>query len=588
MNRLLATLVEANTPRYNPDIVNGLACMYVPYAAQWLHEIFQSASKSFPKGLSYDGYSRCTPYEEYYEATKPRNNKRVFDMAESNIYLVKFKFSFEEEGGERKELPDRFMYLPYVEEAGILRLSGTMIHINAVLADKVVSPGTNSIFVRLIRDKLTFRHIGHSVMVGGSRETFNVVYSSIYRKPSKERSAPVTTGAQSSIAHYLFARYGFTETFRKYAGFVPVVGQYRSDQVFAPNTIICRSGYFGLHTRPSSFMGQHYTPSDLYLEIPQEHWNSATASLVAGFFYVVDHFPDRVKKERVDDTFLWSVLLGAIIFSGVYSEAKLFDNIREHFASLDDYLDVIIINKLKEIDWHVENFYDLIAKIMTDFPIVLLANQIDSNSMFNKNLEILYYMLAEIAFKIFKVNYQLRKAKAKKPLSHRTVSEAFNKIMTARSIFNLQKNKMISENVSYCGDHKYPKLTSKIVEQEAGSSKFRKKAKRQVLTENNHIHASMVEAGSASFLSKSNPMPNTKINPYVGFDPLTGTLISNPRFKDALEQLQAMLTKTTSANHEELEMFGTPDDIGFEIEPDAEIDDEETEMVEVDVDQESD
>jgi len=590
LNRLFAELVERHTPRYNPDVMNGLACLYVPLAQEWLDGIFRSAAKSFPKGLTYDGCERCTPYEEYAYATRLHGNKRTFDLAESDLFLLKLKFSFEDDEGHKEALPFRYMYMPFVNEADIFRISGTMYHVTGVLSDKVISPGMNSIFVRLIRDRLTFRHIGHSVMVGNRRETFNVVWSGIYRKPTKERSAPVTTQANSSIAHYLFARYGFTETFRKYAGFVPTVGHYSPGQTFSPNTIVCRSSYYGTHSKPNTFIQFKYQSSDLYLEIPEKHWNSATASLVAGFFYVVDHFPDRFVANRLDSTFLWSILLGNIIFSGVYSEAKLFESIDEHFKSLDDYLDIIVHDKLREIGWNVENFYDLIAKIMIDFPNLLLGGQINVNSMFNKTVEILYYMLAEIAFKIFKVNYQLRKSRSKKPLTIRSVTEAFNKIMTPRTIFRITKDKMIVETVSYCGDHKYFKLTSKITEQESGSSRYRRKSKRVTLNESNHIDASMVEGGNVLFLSKSNPMPNTRINPYVTIDRKTGTLLPNPEFTDVLANLQSMLTRTNNFNPEDLSLSEEEFDVEKpEDEPDDDMDPEEIEIYsEADLDDESD
>lgn len=544
MNRLFAEMVEQVVPKLNPHVMNGLACEYVPGAQNWLHNIIISASKSFPKSLTYDGCERCTPYEEYMESTRTRNSKRIYDIAESDLFLVRLKFSFEEADGKKEPLPDRYMYLPFVNQAGIFHLGGSMYHVTGVLSDKVISPGPNSIFVRLIRDRLKFRHIGHSVMVNNLRETFNVVWSGIYRKPDKERSAPTTTQAESSVAHYLFARLGFTETFRRYAGFTPKVGNYSADYIAPANTIVCRSSYYGTRSRPSTFIGVNYTPSSLYLEVPKDHWNAMTAALVSGFFYVLDHFPDRFDVERIDSQFLWSVLLGHIIFSGVYGEAKLYHSVREHFASLDDYLDEIIREKLKEINWFVNDFYDLIAKIMSDFPNLLLGNQIDVNSMYNKNIEILYYMLAEIAFKIFRMNYQLRKNEAKKPLTRQNVIEAFNKIVTSRSIFNIQKDKLITENVSYCGDHQYPKLTSRITDQESGASKGRRKPKRVVLSSSNHLHASMAEGGNVLFLPKSNPMPNTRLNPFVKIDLKTGSIIPDPRFKEILSDLQQMLTKT--------------------------------------------
>lgn len=590
MNRLFAELVNASTPKFNPYVLNGLACLYVPYAQEWLDGIFKSAAKSFPKGLTYDGMERCTPHEEFYEATKTRSNKRIFDLADSDLYLIKLKFSFEDETGKKEAIPDRFLYLPYVNEAGIFRISGSMYHITGVLSDRVISPGANNIFVRLIRDRLIFRHTGHSVMIDNRRETFNVVWSGIYRKNQKDRSYQTTTKAMSCVAHYLFAHYGFSETFKRYAGFVPKVGTYKPNQKFTPNTIVCKSSYFGTNSKPYTHIQSFYKPSDLYIEIPKKHWNSSTAALVSGFFYIVDHFPERFTETRLDDTFLWSVLLGHIIFSGTLSEARLYERIIDHFDSLDDYLDLIIKNKLKEIGWELENFYDLISKIMVEFPDLLLGGQIDVNSMFNKNIEILYYMLFDITSKIFKVIYYLRKPKTKKPLTINIIKEAFNKNMTPRTIFRVTKNKMIVESVSYCGDHKFPKLTSKITEQEAGSYRYKKKPKRIQLTENNHIHSSMIVCGNVLFLSKSNPMPNTRINPYIDIDLKTGTMKPKPEHLPILEKLQDMLTRTSSLTLEDLNITESEiEDISSEAEEDMndEEPDEEVENFDTDVEVET-
>ncbi len=553
MNRIFAAMVEQNIPKFNPDILNGLACHYVPLAQEWLDGVFRSASKSFPPGLTYEGCERCTPHEEYLEATKLRNGKRNFDLAESDLFLIRLKFNFQDENGVVEQVPDRYLYLPFVNEAGLFQISGTTYHVTGVLSDRVISPGISNVFVRLLRDRLRFFHVGHSVMIDNRRETFNVVWSGIYRKNPKDRSSLPTTRCYSAVAHYLFARHGFTETFNKYANFVPKVVEYSPEYVKTPGTVLCRSSYFGSKIKPSTYIGNIYSASNLCLEIPQEHWNQSTAALVSGFFYIIDHFPDRFTIDRLDSKFLWSVILGHVIFSGLSSEARLYERIHDHFLSLDDYLDILIKNKLKDIGWELEDFYDLIAMIMIKFPDLLHGGQIDVNSMYTKNIEILQYMLFDIASKIFKVIYYLRKPKTRKPLTLNIVKEAFNKNMTPRTIFKITKNAMIVEPVSYCGDNKFAKLTSKITEQEAGSSKFKKKPKRVQLSESNHINSSMIECGNVLFLSKSNPMPNSHLNPYVKVNLQTGAFIPNPELAPKLNELQNLLTRITGVDPDEVE-----------------------------------
>ena len=158
----MSELMSANTPELNRAVVDGLAVLYMNNAEAYVDRVFASAAQSFPEGLVYLGYERCTPNEEYNEITKIKNNKRIFDLAKSDLYLLKFKFAF-----QGKQLPDRYIYLPYVNDGACFRLGGAMFHITPVLSDKVISPGINSIFVRLLRDKIVFKRCYHTFVVDG-------------------------------------------------------------------------------------------------------------------------------------------------------------------------------------------------------------------------------------------------------------------------------------------------------------------------------------------------------------------------------------------------------------------------------------
>jgi len=540
-------MVEKNTPKFNPHIVKGLACEYVPKAEAWVHQTLLSASRSFPDGLVYHGYERCNFYEEYEETTKISGNKRSFELAESDLYMVKYLFSFKGES-----LPPRYMYLPYVREAGLINLSGTLYHITGVLCDKIVSPGSESIFVRLIRDKIIFLRQGHTIVADGRRQTVNTVWSNIYRKSKSKRNPGNSKIARTLIAHYLFARFGFYEAFQQYAGFRPVSAVYDPSEPEDPNVVVCRSTYYGGSSRPASYQGSLYSPTDICLKIPRQHWNDTTAAMVAGFFYVVDNFPDRFRHDWLDDTFRWRVILGHIIFSGAYTEAKLNANIEEHFASLDDYMDQFVIDKLKEIGWEIHDFYGLIAKIMVDFPRLLLENPERVSNMYHKNIEILYYMLSDITHQIFTMNYQLRKQENRKPLTAKAVISTFTKSLTKRVIFKLHSNSLVCETVSYCGDHMYPKITSRVSSQDGAA-----KGKRVVLGPNHHLNASAITAGSVLFLSKSNPDPSSRLNPYGCFDLESGTVLPNPKYVDIIADVQARLSQLSREEVEIEEVIET-------------------------------
>lgn len=535
MNPIFARLIEEKSPKLNPHVMNGLACLYMQRAEEYVDRVFRSASMSFPPGLIYHGYKRCTPQEEFDEATKPKGNRRSFDLAHSSLYLIRLKFTYNGEA-----IPDRFIYLPFVEEGGIFSLGGSLYHITPVLSDKVISPGIDSIFVRLLRDKINFKRCYHSIDIDGVTESSHVIWSSIYRKAKENKKVPITTKAWTCVAHYLFAKSGFTETFRKYAGFVPVVGEEEITETNYPKSdwIICQSSQM----KPKTFIGDFYNPNKIRLAIPRNMWNNMTKALVLGFFYVVDHFPHRFKPGFLDATNLWMVLLGHIIFSGAYGENKLYANIQEHFASLDDYVDSIVIEKLRENNYHIENFYDLLALVLGNFNSFIFENESSMLSMYGKSLEVLYYVLYEITSSIFKVNFRLCKLASKRTLTLNDVKETFNKNMKPGCIFGLSNGKIITEAVSYSGDHLYPKVTSKITEQESLPGATRSRKGYRVVGESEHVDISMVEAGSLLFISKSNPTPTCRINPFVNIDLSTGTILPNPKFTEVRQRTQKLFS----------------------------------------------
>lgn len=547
MNKLFARLCEENTPRVNSPVMDGLAVTYMRHAEEYIDKVFRSASKSFPEGLKYLGYERCTPEEEYLESTKIKNNKRSFDLAKSDLYLVKYSFSYMDQ-----PIPNRYIYLPFVNDGAILSLGGSRFAITPVISDKVISPGFDNLFVRLLRDKIIFKRTYHAVVINGKRETNHVIWSQIYRKNRSGKKPAATTKANTAIAHYLFAKHGFSAVFQKYCGFVPIVGtteitpeNYPEDQ-----WIICES----TKVKPKTFIGDFYTASEMKLAVPKDQWNNITKGLVVGFFYVVDHFPNRLLPTYLDSINTWMILLGHIVFSGHFGENKLYQNILEHFISLDDYIDTIVTEKLKECNYEVNDFYDLLVLVISEFNSMVLDNTNSANSMYGKNLEVLYYVLYDITASIFKVNFRLGKLASKKnPLTMNDVIETFNRNVKPGAIFGLASGKIITESVSYSGDHKYFKITSKITEQESLPGATRGKGKRLSVGVDKHLDISMVEAGSVLFLSKSNPSPTNRINPFVELDITTGTILPNGKFTELRNRTQSALKGMANSHIDLLE-----------------------------------
>ncbi|MGC3005370.1 hypothetical protein ACPF8X_45045, partial [Streptomyces sp. G35A] len=152
MDRFLADFISKEVPDVNPDIMNGFALGQMNGIETYINELVASISRSMPEGIRFKGMSRCSPEEEYRERTKLKTNRRTYDIAKLDFRFIKFDFEY---NGE--PIPPRYHQIPVLRDGAILYISGTKYHVTPVLSHKVLSPGENSVFVQLIRDRFTFR-----------------------------------------------------------------------------------------------------------------------------------------------------------------------------------------------------------------------------------------------------------------------------------------------------------------------------------------------------------------------------------------------------------------------------------------------
>ena len=297
MDKNLLDQVIEETPQLNPRIMNGLATEQLMGVEQFVDQIFRCAAQDFPEGLVYEGYKRCSPKEEFNVATKARENQRRFDLARNDYYMVKYVFTF---NGE--ELFPRYMYLPYVDKGGILHIRGKRFAISPVLADPAFSISGQSMFIQLTRIRLTFERTTHHFMVNEDRESTYVVWSWVHTTARNRfnKSSSSSRVKYSTMANYLFARFGFTETMKRFAGVDVVAGE---DDINTKNYpkdkwVICSS----TGIRPRAFdRKKEYTATNIRLAIPKEQYTQQARSLIGSFFYIADHFPSNVRLEDLDD-----------------------------------------------------------------------------------------------------------------------------------------------------------------------------------------------------------------------------------------------------------------------------------------------
>ena len=534
-NTLFSFINETAVPKLNPILANGIVVEHMKQVEGYVDKIFRSASEGFPEGLVYHRMEHCTPNEEYAETVKKKNNKRTYETARSDVYMVKLIFSW------RKEVIVRFMYLPYVRDGGLIYILGALYSISAVLNDTPISVGLNDIFIPLTCAKNTYERTIHHYYINNDLASEFVIWSNFYLKDvemMKSRGRP-TIKANSCLAHYLFAKYGVKETFNRFGHTDIVVGTtdtINSETYPEDKWCVCYS------TKPA-LKG---TGSNLALAIKRDEWSPLLAGLVGGFFYVVDLFPDRVLPEYLDGTddelSLWRILLGHVIFATDVSEGKLLVDINIHIEYFDGYIDASARDDLAGAGIIVDNIYQLLAHIIETFPERIMAASNTIGSMYGKRLSVLRYVCLPITKEVFKFMFRLRKMTGKPVTTAMDISNIMNKFLKPDLIMSINRDHGEVKPIASSSDNKAMNITNAIVLQAQSNGIGGAKAKSSLYDPGRQLHASIAEAGSLTHLPKSEPSGRSRANLCAHISP-DGMILRDPAKQALIDSVQEKIKR---------------------------------------------
>jgi hypothetical protein len=540
MDIQLRQLMQKHVPPVNLDIVNGLAVKHMPQLEEYIDRIIMGVSTYFPESFKYLGCARCSPLEEYRVLIKSQNQKnenqrKEFDVSRTDFYMMKYFFSF---NGE--ELKPKYVRMPFVSSSGSVIISGTRWSISPVLYDKVISINAKDIFIRVLRDKLTFNRVAHNIVINDRRETTQVVWGSIYHlRAELKKQYTKTTNAQSTIMHYLLCKFGFTQTFVKFCKATPIVGNEDINIVNYPpdKYVICKSTQQRIKTPKKD----PWTPTEIRVAFKIEEFTPHVKTLIGNFFYIVDHFPTMLPKEYLDSHRQWIILMGNILFSGTRSVGVLFDDVSEHIQSLDQYLDTISQNQLKEIGHNCEDIYSLLYLVLSNFDEWIVKSADKVCSMYDKELNILYFISEEFIKGIHSMHYDLRKA-SKKQLNINNVTKILARTIKTGVFFKIIKRNAAASILSYSGDNKFFKITCNLSSQSSANPLTGKKTKQQIDDPAKRLHISVAEVGGFANLPKNEPSGRSRINPHLKTD-ARQTVLRDPDKVMLLDKVQAMIER---------------------------------------------
>ncbi len=542
----LTKFVDKDAPDLNRDLYRGLAEIHLRHSGQYIERVLRSAAIGFPKEVTFVGMRALSPLEDYHMSVRPRgkrrslpsskgaqkqSSQRQYETSQTDFYLAGITFAY---NGEN--FPEKTIYLPYPDTSGSLAISDTRWQISPVLADRVISIGVSQIFVRLLRDRLTFSREPYHCKKNGVRENSDVVFSRIYHK-SKEADGRSTKTAKTSMVHYLFCKFGFAGAMKKYAGATPVVAQNFDPAEFpADEWNIYSSTGIPPKTTGNRRRVVEWNAPTLKVAVRKSEENETVRAMVTGFFYVDEHFPMLVTEKHANLPEGWIAPMGYMLLSENQNRGRIEESIHKHLASLDDYADPIVIDNMRAIGIHITDIYDFFAIIAKDFGTWISNNQDKVNSMYDKELNVLYFVLFDITKAIFNLFFAL-KANTRKPLSRNDVEKAINDNLRQGLIYAITKTHGEASSISYSGDSMAFKATATLTPQTNTVKTARKGGDRNTNDPTRKLHPSVAEVGAITAMSKSDPSGRSKINHYMQLSPGKDLIQRNPKFMELLDMI---------------------------------------------------
>lgn len=554
----------------NPLLCNGIAYEHLKLGEAYIDQVMRSFEATAPPGLVYVGCRRCTPQEELDQLTKV-SSRRTYDVAKHQIYLMRYDFTYE-------GYPiTRYIFLPTASRGGFIYLKGSRYGITPILADRVVSIDVDFVFVRLLMAKLTIRRESKTYIANDEIEEISVAWSRIHNTGPKD-AKPSVRKPKHTLVHYLFCKYGFEETFRRFGkeneytpGPVPIVGDDTdiTEENYPPSKwVICRSR----QKAPPSMGRQHYEPCFLRLAIKKTEYTTTVKNLVAGFFYVVDLFPRRMQPKWVTDTNQWRVLLGNLIWPESMNYGRLLLDTNEHLNSLDGYLDALNKHKLTLIDLPSDDVYQLFGHIINRINDWLLGPKDRVNTMWNKELQVLYYVFMQITESICNLGFKLQSAQSKnhdrkpgmppKSLDRKKITAHMNTFLKKWAIFGMTFGHGEVSSQNSPSDNLALKTTCQLVPQSKSTAKAGRGNHNNTKDPSLLLHASIAEVGGYANLPKSEPTGRRRINPTLTVSPL-GLVIRAKHYRALLDGVQETISRKTEY------LRRTLDDEGNELDPTA-------------------
>lgn len=521
--------IHKSMPKINPTIGNGLATYAVRDVERFVDRVMRCASRGFPKGLTYDGYSHCCPYEQFTDMVKPKNAK-TYDVSHTDTYLIKINLSLD---GQR--LDPRYLALPYIHRGGVMEIRGSRYVISPTLTDLNFTVDSKSIFLPMTQTRLTFNKTAYWYTASDQQVNSNIYYSRFYHGNSANKPSDKLVPL---LALYMFTEYGVTETFKRFfdcefhigAEEINVDAFPESDWIIAHSTGLLPRGMRGVSKLPCVRVAVR----------KEDHERHDIKSMLASLFYIVDHCSDApfIVASEMDTRIMWKRAMFRFIWRN-YNELQNMENLDKHLESIPHYMDDIIRQRLMADGIMVDTLYDLFAYLIKNYDNMTLTTEPASTK--GKVMSVLPELMFEVIGMITKMVFNLQKYK-NRPIKRSDINREMP-FMFKSNIVTQCTGRQMATTLDSATDNLLMKISGVV-------SLTIKTPSSKRASEMNHpafkMHSSMFQTCSYTCISKSSPTGRGRVNPFMSLERGTYRVIDDPEIEDLIANVSALFNEKDS------------------------------------------
>lgn len=570
-------MMDECVPKFNPNVVDGSVDKLLLTLPDYLDSTFHSSIKSLHSNIDmqYLGYRYVSPEREFTKNFATSGNDKSYDLAHSDVYPVQFVFQYKGEEIVRELL------LPYASRGNIMKMSGTNYVIAPVLSDTILSPDNDQLFVRLFKDKITFRSYTRNFIRNGQNKGGSIIWAEIMKNNTKtgELGKPLL-----GISLYLFANYGFKGVVERY--FKDDLRKVMSREMVEDDIIFTdkdrqdlletHNVYESTKTLPTkckslttTYIG-HDAKFYIKKDIPE---TTFITNCIYGVLNGLDTLPhyateliEHIERGEVEnEKFKWKMIIATIACKGKFTVNKKVEDITDHFYSLENYVDSYIIDKFKEINIYIENFFDLLYIILYKYNELILSAKEYNSDIRNRYMDVNYYVAYDIMIGFNKVILSINKRNQKikkdnssgagisnqefyiKDIKKSEIEKMFHNDLKDKTIFGIIKSSSPNFHIIQAestNDSMTWKCT--MVNEDQSRGKGVKRANNTRFPSSMQIARSYdTVLGSIFYLPKGTPSGRLRTNVFLDYNLNTGRINIDPEEEEMLEYVDMKLKGKT-------------------------------------------